>query len=112
MEHHGGPIVKIVGNEDNSRTMRLELRQFAIPVLLAFVLGIASVNAHASTHLLADAYDCDLCSTYSNPPASPAAEAFLFSEFRPSVAACQRPPQWTENEIVERLFARGPPRYS
>lgn len=89
--------------------MKFELPKFAIPILLAFVLGIASGNAHATTHLLEDAVDCELCSTYSNPPAGNDGAVFELDAFERASAACEHPPEWTENEIVLRLFARGPP---
>ena len=89
--------------------MKFEPRQFAIPILLVFVLGIASVNAHATTHLLEEAVDCELCSTYSKPPAGNDGAVFELDSFVQTSAACEHPPEWTENEIVRRLFARGPP---
>jgi len=89
--------------------MKLELRQFTIPILLAFVLGIASGDAHATTHLLEEAVDCELCSTYSNPPAGNDGAVFELDSFEQASAACEHPPERTENEIVLRLFARGPP---
>jgi hypothetical protein len=89
--------------------MKFEPRQFAIPILLAFVLGIASVNAHATTHLLEEAVDCELCSAYSNPPVGNDGASFELNSFVQASAACEHPPEWTENEIVRRLFARGPP---
>ena len=90
--------------------MTFEPRQVAVYILLSFILGIASVNAHASTHLLDDAVDCELCSAYSNPPAGNDGEAFELDTFEQASAACEHPPERTENETVRRLFARGPPR--
>ena len=89
--------------------MKFEPRKFAVPILLALILGIASVNAHASTHLLEEAVDCELCSAYSNPPASNDGMSFELDSFVQASAACEHPPEWTENEFVRRLFARGPP---
>jgi len=89
--------------------MKFEPRHFAIPILLAFVLGIASVNAHSTTHLLEEAVDCELCSAYSNHPTGNDGAAFELNSFVQASAACEHPPEWTENEIVRRLFARGPP---
>jgi len=89
--------------------MKFELRQFAIPILLAFVLSIASINAHAGAHLLDEAVDCNLCSAYSNPPAGNDGEAVELNTAVQASAACEHPPKWTENGIVRRLFARGPP---
>jgi len=89
--------------------MKFEPRQFALPILLAFVLGIASVNAHTSAHLLDEAVDCELCSAYSNPPASNDVAAFELKVIAQASAACEHPPEWTENDIVQRLYARGPP---
>jgi hypothetical protein len=89
--------------------MKFEARQIAVPILLAFVLGITSVNAHASTHLLDEAVDCELCSAYSNPPAGNDGSSFELSSFVQASAACEHPREWTENQIVRRLFARGPP---
>jgi len=90
--------------------MTIAPRQFVVPILLAFVLGIASVNAHASTHLFDEAVDCDLCLAYSNPPAGDDGDAFEINISVQPSAACEHPPKLTENEIVRRLFARGPPR--
>ena len=89
--------------------MKFAPRQFAVPILLAFVLGIASVNAHATTHLLEEAVDCELCSAYSNPPAGSDGEAFELDTFEQASVACEHPPKWTENEFARHLFARGPP---
>lgn len=89
--------------------MVLEPRQIAATVLLAFILGVASVNAHANMHLLDDAVDCEVCSAYSNPPAVNDGALFELNSDEQASAACEHPPKWTENEIVRRLFARGPP---
>jgi len=85
-------------------------RQLALPILLAFVLGIASVSAHATTHLFDEAVDCNLCSANSNPPAGNDGEVLELDISVQASAACEHPPQWTENGTVRRLFARGPPR--
>jgi hypothetical protein len=89
--------------------MNFNPRQIAVPILLAFVLGIALVNAHAATHLLSDAVDCSLCSAYSDSPADNNGAEFELNAYVPASAACEHPPEWTENEIVRRSFARGPP---
>jgi hypothetical protein len=89
--------------------MKFNPRKIAVPILLAFVLGIASVDAHATTHLLGDGVDCNLCSTYSNPPINNDGVAFELNSYVQASAACEHPPEWTENQIVRRLFARGPP---
>jgi len=102
VEQHADLIVKF--------RMNFQPRQVAVSILLAFVLGIASVNAHAATHLLDEAVDCELCSAYSNPPAGNDGEAFELDTFEQASVACEHPPKLTENEIVRRLFARGPPR--
>jgi len=90
--------------------MTFEPRQIAVYILLVFILGIASVNAHATTHLLNDVVDCELCLAYSNPLPGNDGESFELNSFVQASAACEHPPKWTENEIVRRLFARGPPR--
>ena len=101
MEQHATLTVKFA--------MRFEARQVAVPILLAFVLGITSVNVHTSKHLLDEAADCELCSAYSNPPVGNDDASFELNSFVQVSAACEHPPEWTENEIVRRLFARGPP---
>jgi len=90
--------------------MTFEARQIAIYILLVFILGIASVNAHATTHLLNDVVECELCLAYSNPPVGNDGASFEIESFVQASAACEHPPKWTENEIVRCLFARGPPR--
>ena len=90
--------------------MKFNPRQIAAPILLAFVLGIASVDAHVTTHLLGDAADCNLCAAYSNPPVDNDGVAFELNSYVQASAACEHPPEWTENQIVRSLFARGPPR--
>ena len=89
--------------------MRFEPRQLAVPILLAFVLGIASVNAHATTHLFDEVIECNLCSANSTPPVGNDGEAFELGISVQAYAGCGHPPKWTENGTVRRLFARGPP---
>jgi hypothetical protein len=89
--------------------MHCKLRHIAVPILLAFVLGITAVKAHAATHLPGEAIDCNLCSTYSDPPTNAVGGVV---EASPSIQVsfdCEHPPEWTENGATRRLFARGPP---
>jgi hypothetical protein len=90
--------------------MNIEIRQIAVSVLLVFIFGIATVNAHAVTHVSGDATDCKLCSTYSEPPDNIDGVVFeLYTSLQTRIE-CEHPPTWTENGSVQRLFARGPPQ--
>jgi hypothetical protein len=85
-------------------------KQIAASILLAFVLGIATVSVHAAAHLSAEATDCNLCLVYSDQPAEGKGGVF---ELNPSVqdsSGCEHPPKVSENASVRRLFARGPPK--
>jgi len=90
--------------------MNFEFRQIAISVLLAFIFGIATVNAHVVTHPLGDATDCNFCSTHSEPPDNIDGVVFEFNVSLQILFGCEHPPTLTENESVRRLFARGPPQ--
>ena len=90
--------------------MNPKLRQIAISFLLAFTFGIATVNAHAVTHASGEAIDCELCSTYSEPPDNIDEFVFELDISLQIVCGCEHPPTWTENGSVRCLFARGPPR--
>lgn len=46
--------------------MRLAAHNIGLAVLLALLIGHASVAVHAATHESADASDCDLCITYND----------------------------------------------
>jgi len=90
--------------------MNFNARQLTIPVLLAFIFGIASVDVHATSHLSGEVIDCNLCSTYSDSPANIAGATFELKTFKKSSLPCEHPPTSLENEAVQRLFARGPPQ--
>jgi len=90
--------------------MNIEIRQIAVSVLLVFLFGIATVNAHAVTHASGDATECNLCSTHSEPPDSIDGVIFELDTSLHTNFECQHPPTWTENGSVQRLFARGPPQ--
>lgn len=90
--------------------MNSKLRQIAISVLLAFIFGIATVNAHAVTHASGEAFDCNLCSTYSEPPDNIDGSVFELDVTRQTAFDCAHPPTLTENGSVRCLCARGPPQ--
>jgi hypothetical protein len=90
--------------------MTFERKQIAALVLLAIILSLATVNVHAASHLSGEAVDCKLCSNYSDQPSENNGQAFEHGVPVRTVFGCEHPPKWTENEIVRRLFARGPPQ--
>ncbi len=48
--------------------MGLTARHISIALLLAVIIGHASVAAHAVTHVSADAAECELCISYGDTP--------------------------------------------
>jgi hypothetical protein len=90
--------------------MTFESKQIAALVLLALILSLATVNVHAAAHFSGEAVDCKLCSIHSDQPFESDGQAFEHSACARTVFGCEHPPKSTENEIVRRLFARGPPQ--
>jgi hypothetical protein len=90
--------------------MNFKFEQIAALVLLATILSLATVNVHAASHLSGEAVDCKLCSIHSDQPFESDSQAFEHSVSARTVFRCEHPPKSTENEIVRRLFARGPPQ--
>jgi len=43
-------------------------RHFALAVLLGFLLSLAAIGAHATTHSGTDVVDCELCAGYGDQP--------------------------------------------
>jgi hypothetical protein len=84
-------------------------KQIAASILLAFVLGIATVSVHAAAHLSAEATDCNLCLVYSDQPAEGNGGVFELNASVQTSSGCEHPPKVSENASVRRLFARGPP---
>jgi hypothetical protein len=90
--------------------MIFEHKQIAAIILLALVLGTATVNVHAASHLSAEATDCNLCLVYSDQPAEDNGGVFEFNAGVQTLSGCEHPPKVAENASVMRLFARGPPQ--
>ena len=90
--------------------MNIKVEQLTIPLLRAFIFGIASIDVHATAHLSGEVIDCSLCSTNSDSPADVAGATFELKTFINPSHPCEHPPTSPENEAVQRLFARGPPQ--
>ena len=90
--------------------MNFERKQIAALALLAFILSMATVNTHATSHFSGEAVDCKLCSIYLDQPIENNGRAFELDVLARTVFGCEHPPESTENEAVRRLFARGPPQ--
>jgi hypothetical protein len=89
--------------------MKFKPRKVAFPVLLVFILGIATVNVHATSHLSAEASECNQCSAYSDPIADDDCGNFEINASMRKSFGCEHPPELTENGSIQHLFARGPP---
>jgi hypothetical protein len=90
--------------------MNFKFEQIAALVLLAVILGLVTVNVHAASHLSGTAVDCKLCPIYSDQPIENNGQARGLNVSARTVFSCEHPPKSTENEVVRRLFARGPPK--
>lgn len=90
--------------------MKFKFEQIAALVLLVIILGLVTTNAHAASHLSGAAVDCKLCSVYSDQPIEINGQALGLKVPARTVSGCEHPPKSTENELVRRLFARGPPK--